>query len=77
MRREATCLYGTGFKDLSLASFTEGKEILYLSLMRLWFRQVANMFGYRLQLNRFTIICDSHIPEYRYMFVAENFSFFG
>jgi hypothetical protein len=46
MRREATCLYGTGFKDLSLASFTEGKEILYLSLMRLWFRQVANMFGY-------------------------------
>jgi hypothetical protein len=46
MRREDTCLYGTGFKDLSLASFTEGKEILYLSLMRLWFRQVANMFGY-------------------------------
>ena len=25
------CLYGTGFKDLILASFTEGKEFLHLS----------------------------------------------
>jgi hypothetical protein len=43
MKREAMGLYGTRFKDLILASFTEEKEILYLSLMRLWFRQVTNM----------------------------------
>ena len=57
MRKEATCLYGTGFKELILASFTEGKELLHLSLMRLWFRQVANIFGYGLQLNQFADLC--------------------
>jgi hypothetical protein len=31
MRKEATYLYGIGFKDLILANFTEGKEFLPLS----------------------------------------------
>ena len=50
MRKEVTCLCGTGFKDLILASFTEEKEFLHLLWMKLWFRQVANMLGYGLQL---------------------------
>ncbi|MGI0050380.1 MAG: hypothetical protein ACRD8K_01465 [Nitrososphaeraceae archaeon] len=54
MRREDTRRYKAGIKNLILASFTEGKEFLHLSLMRVWFRQVANMFGYGLQLNQFT-----------------------
>ena len=66
-------MYGTGFKDLSLTSFTEEQEFLPLSLIRLWFRQVANMFGYWLQLNRFPNVLGSHISEERNMFVAENF----
>jgi hypothetical protein len=54
MRREDTRRYKAGIKNLILASFTEEKEFLHLSLMRVWFRQVANMFGYGLQLNQFT-----------------------
>ena len=69
------CLYGTGFKELILASFTEGKELLHLSLMRLWFRQVAKIFGWIWiaiePVRRFVL--GIHISEERNMFVAEKF----
>jgi hypothetical protein len=54
MRKEVMFLFGIGFRGSVLASFTEGKESLPLSMMRLWFRQVANMFGYGLQFTQFT-----------------------
>jgi hypothetical protein len=74
MRKEDMCLYGTVFK-LILASFTEGKEFLHLSLMRVWFRQVTNMLGYGLQLNQFTnrSILGIHSSKERNMFVSKNF----
>ena len=73
-KRSTTCLYGIGFQDLILASFTEGRKFLPSSLMRPWFRQAANMFGYGLQFNQFTkSVLGIYISEERNMSVAENF----
>jgi hypothetical protein len=68
-------LYGTGFKDLILASFTEGKEFLHLSLMRLWFRQVAKIFGWiwiAIEPVHKSVL-DIYISVERNMFGAEKF----
>ena len=74
MRREVTCLYGTGFKDLILANFTKGKEFLHLSLMKPLFRLVIKHFWIWIAIEPVhKSVLGNHISEERNMFVAEKF----
>jgi hypothetical protein len=53
VRGEVMFLFGTGFKDLDLAKYTNEKERLPLSYMKLIYRLVINIFGYGYVVNQF------------------------
>ena len=74
MRRESACLYGTGFKDLILASFTEGKRIsafiIDMSMVQTGCKYVWIWITIEPVHNS---VLGIHISEERNMFLGENF----
>ena len=78
MRREATCLYGTGFKDLILARFTEEKEFLPLIIDETMVKTSCKHVWISIVIEPIhKSVLGIHISKERNMFVAENFSFFS
>ena len=58
-------LFGTGFKDLDLAKYTNEKERLPLSYMKLIYRLVINIFGLWICSEPIHVLCLKYTSQKR------------